>query len=105
MNRIILSVFLSLTCVVMMAQQAVKATWEMSDKGNPSAVSITGAGSSLCTGKYVQGSNFATANMGTLTKSGADTGFEAVNYDPAFTTFTASTTVSAATGNLLWPSE
>jgi hypothetical protein len=51
----------------MMAQNAVKATWEMSDKGNPSAVSITGAGSSLCTGKYVQGSNFAAENMGTLT--------------------------------------
>ena len=98
MNRIILSALLSLTCVAAMAQQAVKATWEMSDKGNPSAVSITGAGSSLCTANYVQGSNFAAENMGTLTKSGADTGFEAVNYDPAFTTFTATTTVLSATG-------
>lgn len=98
MNRIIYSVLLSLTCVAMMAQNAVKATWEMSDKGNPSAVSITGAGSSLCTGNYVQGSNFAAENMGTLTKSGADSGFEAVDYNPAFTTFTATTTVSAATG-------
>ena len=98
MNRIIYSVLLSLTCVVMMAQNAVKATWEMSDKGNPSAVSITGNGASLCTGKYVQGSNFAADNMGTLTKSGADSGFEAVDYNPAFTTFTATTTVSAATG-------
>ncbi len=98
MNRIILSVLLSLTCVAAMAQQAVKATWELSDKSNPSAVTFNGDGSILCTANYVQGSNFATANMGTLTKSGADTGFEAVNYDPAFTTFTATTTVSAATG-------
>lgn len=99
MNKIILSVLLSLTCVAAMAQQAVKATWELSDKSNPSAVTFSGDGSILCTANYVQGSNFAAANMGTLTKSGADTGFEAVNYDPAFTTFTATTTVSSATGN------
>ena len=98
MNRIIYSVLLSLTCVAMMAQNAVKATWEMSDKDNPSAVSITGDGASMCTANYVQGSNFAAANMASLTSSGAETGYEKVTYDPAFTTFTATTTVTAATG-------
>ena len=74
--------------------QLVTAKWEMSDKSNLEAATVTGeeAYTSIVTTKYVLGSNIA--ETATMTGTNADAGYEAVSYDPYFTTFTPKTRVT-----------
>lgn len=77
--------------------QSVTAAWTLSDKDNLTAVSLTGdaAATALVTTGFQQGEHIA--GTATLAKSGADNGYTAADYVPAFTTFTTSTKTTAKT--------
>ena len=75
--------------------QLVTAKWELSDKDNLGAYTLSGddAYTSLVTTQQTLGTNIATT--ATMTGTNADAGYEAVAYDPYFTTFTPKTRVTA----------
>ncbi len=77
--------------------QTITATWEMSDPENLSAVEVTGSESvtSLIDTDFLLGENLT--NPTQLTKSGADTGQEPVEYIPPFTVFTPAAKVTTKT--------
>lgn len=77
--------------------QSVTATWELSDPDNLQAVNVTGdaAAAALLSTGYQSGSKIAKVRQ--LARSGADSGFEAVDYVPAFAAFTPATAVNAKT--------
>ena len=76
---------------------AVKVTWELSNVKNLAAATVTGdeANTSLLTTSYQQGSKIAA--VAAMTGSNADEGYEAVAYNPSFTSYTPTTRVEAAT--------
>ena len=71
--------------------------WELSDVNNLDAVVKEGdvANTSLLTATFTKGSKIA--SLATMTGSNADEGYQAVTYQPPFTTFTPSTRVETAT--------
>ena len=75
--------------------QSITATWELSDPETLQAVSVSGdaGAASLVTTGYQTGSKIAKTRL--LEKSGAETGFEAVDYIPPFTAFTPTTKVTS----------
>lgn len=77
--------------------QSVTATWEMSDPENLSRVEVSGNEStaSLISTVFTLGDKLT--NPTQLTKSGADTGQEPVEYVPPFTVFTPAAKVSSKT--------
>lgn len=77
--------------------QSVTAKWELSDKDNLSAVTLSGDEeyTSLLSTKFTLGANIGTT--ATMTGSNADTGYTSVTYDPFFTTFTPKTRVTSKT--------
>ena len=97
MNKRLLSTIVAFVTVLAAFAQSVKVTWEFSDKENLAAATVSGdaAGVSLVSGSYALGSAL-TAN-GTLTASGADTGYTGVTYTPAFTSLQPSAQVTSAT--------
>ncbi len=93
MKKILLTismVFLTLAAVA----QSVSVTWTLSDKDNLGLAQVTGDNAYL-SDSFTLGSNIgATA---TMTGTNADSGYEAVSYDPYFTTFTPKTRVTGKT--------
>mgnify|MGYP006873129259 CR=1 FL=1 len=75
--------------------QSVTVKWTMGDINNLSATEMTADAATLFTTSYAQGQQIAKVDA--LTKSGADTGYEAVTYTPAFATYTPTTKVTSAT--------
>ncbi len=84
------------TTAVAMAQ-SVSVNWEYSDMDNLSAYTIGGDDgvASLVSVYYAMGEKLSATT--TLKKSGADTGYEAVDYDPYFTELVPSSKTSSAT--------
>ena len=81
-----------LTTVAMQAQE-VSVKWSLSDISNPNTTEKSGESTytDMLTTSYECGTNFT---VSTMTKSGADTGYEAVTYDPTFAQYTATAKVS-----------
>lgn len=77
--------------------QTVTATWEMSDPENLSQVQVEGneTATSLVSTDFLLGDKLT--NPTQLTKSGADTGQNPVEYIPPFTVFTPASKVSSKT--------
>lgn len=73
------------------------ATWQFSDPDNLPGVTVTGSedATAVMTEGFTLGSNIAKTRQ--LSRSGADTGLEAVDYDPSFTALTPSTKVTSKT--------
>ena len=90
MQRLFLSL-LTLLTVLAVGAQNVTVKWELGDATS----AITGDGASLVSASYAMGASLT--NSGTMTSSGADTGYSAVTYDPAFTKYTPSAQVSTKT--------
>ena len=93
MKKILLAlsaVMLGLTA----SAQIITAKWELSDKDNLGAYTLSGddAYTSVITTQQTLGSNIGTTAQ--MTGTNADTGYEAVAYDPYFTTFTPKTKVT-----------
>ena len=98
MKKLLLTIFAACASMVAMAQ-VVTAKWELSDKDNLSAVTMTGneADINLVSASFVQGTNIgATA---TMSGTNADAGYTAVAYDPYFTTFTPKAKVTGKTSS------
>lgn len=97
MRKIYLTLSLLCLYVVGIQAQAVKVKWEMSDVSNLANTQLTGDEGfiSLLTTTFQQGQGLA--KVTTLSKSGADTGYTAVDYEPPFAAFTPATKVSSAT--------
>lgn len=96
MKKLLLTI--SAVCVGLVATaQNITAKWELSDKSNLSAATLSGdeAYTGLVTTTFTQGTNIgATA---TMTGSNADAGYTAVTYTPYFTSFTPTTRVTSKT--------
>lgn len=71
--------------------QSITAKWELSDKDNLSAVTVSGeeSATSIVSTAFLQGTDIA--STATMTGSNAESNYTAVTYDPQFTTFTPST--------------
>ena len=94
-TRILSTLLLTVMAVCAMAQ-SVTVTWTLGDVNQLSAATMTGDNAgTLLTTTYAQGNKIA--KVETLAKSGADTGYSAVDYSPAFASYTPATKVSAAT--------
>ena len=97
MKKKLLSLFFLLLIVTGTFAQTVSLKWELSDVDNLSKVDVTGESqyTALLSATYAQGAQIA--KVATLSKSGADTGYEAVQYNPPFASFTPVTKVSSTT--------
>ncbi|MCD8303180.1 MAG: rhamnogalacturonan lyase [Prevotellaceae bacterium] len=95
-RTIVLSSLMAVSAFALRAQTVV-ATWEFSDIENQGACAITADGepTTILTDGFALGANLSP--LQTLTNSGADTGYTAVQYDPAFTTLQPSEKVTSAT--------
>ncbi len=84
--RIMATLVALFTVAAISMAQTVKVNWEFSDPTSPSANTISGSDeyTSLITSGYALGSVLQIGESA-LTKSGADTGYDAVNYNPYFT--------------------
>lgn len=94
MKKLILTISAAVMSLISVGQN-ITARWELSDKDNLSAVTMSGEETytGLVSTNFQQGTNIgATASM---TGSNADAGYTVVAYDPYFTTFTPKTRVSA----------
>ena len=96
MKKLTLS-FLALLVALASTAQSISVTWSLSDKENLSETTLTGDETALSyvTNSYTKGSKIA--STATMTGSNAETGYTAVEYTPAFTSFTPSTKVTAKT--------
>ena len=96
MKKLTLS-FLALLVALASTAQSISVTWSLSDKDNLSETTLTGDETALSyvTNSYTKGSKIA--STATMTGSNAETGYTAVEYTPAFTSFTPSTKVTAKT--------
>lgn len=76
---------------------SVTATWQLSNPDDLQAVAVDGDASatSLVTTSFTLGNKISEVRA--LTKSGADTGFEAVDYSPAFAALKPATKVTSKT--------
>lgn len=76
---------------------AVSVKWELSNVDDLAATALTGdeSSTSLLTTSFTKGANIA--NVTTLTGTNADEGYEAVAYNPYFTSFTPDSRVEKAT--------
>ncbi len=90
-----LAIFAAMLFAVPASAQTVRAYWEFSDLEDLSAVTLSGDGASLVGTDYELGDKLSPNRN--LTESGADTGYESVQYVPPFSTFTPSAKVSSAT--------
>ena len=94
MKKLILTISAAVMSLISVGQN-ITARWELSDKDNLSAVTMSGEETytGLVSTNFQQGTNIgATASM---SGSNADAGYTTVSYDPYFTTFTPKTRVSA----------
>ncbi len=75
----------------------LKATWELSDPENLPAVALSGdeVSPTLVTSGFSLGDKLVKTRK--VTESNADTGYDVIKYDPAFTAFTPATRVTAKT--------
>ncbi len=91
------SMLLVLMAVITLSAQAqkVSTTWELSDKNNLSASTISSDGQGLISTSYLNGTNISKTE--TMTASNADDGYTAATYDPAFTMFYVDTRQTAKT--------
>lgn len=89
--------FIATAAVFGASAQTVTATWQLSDPDNLSDVSLTGDEEylPLVSASFQLGDKIARVRQ--LTASGADTGFEPVEYVPPFSAFTPTTKVTAKT--------
>lgn len=96
MKRFLLTIATVVVSAAAMAQ-TVTAKWELSDKDNLGAATLSGdaAYTDLLSTGYTKGSRIA--SLETMTGSNADAGYTAVTYDPPFTTLTPATKVTAKT--------
>lgn len=97
MKKTIFTLTIILLSVLSAAAQQVKATWEYSNTSNLSACTITGdaTAKALVSSSYLLGNNLSV--NATLTSSGADAGYTAATYSPAFTSLRPTTQVSTPT--------
>ncbi len=77
--------------------QGVTATWQLSDPDNLAQVSVTGHddAKALVTPTFTKGDKIGRVRA--IANSGAESGFQAVTYEPNFTAYTTVTTVNAKT--------
>ena len=96
MKRTLITLAAGIACMAAFAQ-SVNVKWPLSDKDNIAACEITGEESlkGFITPNCTKGRQIA--ELGTMTGSNADAGYTPVTYEPAFTTFTPSTKVTAKT--------
>jgi hypothetical protein len=97
MKRKLFSLLFLTAFVASAVAQTVSVKWELGDVDKLSDVTMTGSEqyTSLLTTNFTQGAQLVKVTA--LSKSGADTGYTAVNYDPPFASFTPSTKVNSAT--------
>ena len=77
--------------------KGVTATWQLSDPDNLAQVSVTGGedAKALVTPSFTKGDKIGRVRA--IANSGAESGFQAVSYEPNFTAYTTVTTVNAKT--------
>ena len=77
--------------------KGVTATWQLSDPDNLAQVSVTGGedAKALVTPSFTKGDKIGRVRA--IANSGAESGFQAVTYEPNFTAYTTVTTVNAKT--------
>ena len=77
--------------------QSISVTWELSDKDNLSAATLSGEETytGLVTTSFTLGANIG--ETATMTGTNADSGYDAVTYDPYFTRFAPKTRVTSKT--------
>ena len=94
MKKILLAIS-AVMLTLSVSAQMVTAKWELSDVENLEASTLSGdeAYTSIVSTKYAKGSNIALTEL--MTGTNADAGYEAVAYDPYFTTFKPKTRVTA----------
>ncbi len=92
---------LALSAILMIASwahaESVTATWQLGDPDNLQAVVVDGGATAttMITTSFTRGSQISEVRA--LTRSGADTGFDAVDYTPAFAALKPSTKVTSKT--------
>lgn len=96
MRKLLLTLFVTVMSVSAFGQN-ITAKWELSDKDNLSAATLSGEESytSVITTSFTKGANIA--SMATITGSNADAGYTSVSYSPTFTAFTPTTRVTSKT--------
>lgn len=99
MKKTLLTIIVTILTAITASAQSFSATWSLSNKDNLSACVVKGEAeyTALITTDYTQGSNITASS--TMTASGADTGYSAVTYTPAFTCFAPSVFVSSPAAN------
>ena len=96
MTKKILTMMLLMVLTTGAMAQSVTVKWTLGDIDNLSSATLTGTGTStLLTTGYAQGAQID--KVAALTRSGAADGYTAVNYEPAFASYSVKTKVTAAT--------
>jgi len=96
MRKSILSLIFAIAGISIAQAQKVSVKWELSDKDNLSAATITGDTEGILSASYAQGTYID--SVASMTGSNAATGYTAVTYDPLFTQYYVTTRMTGKTG-------